>query len=53
MFNYSQFEKQKLERAKFLNVYKIPIGPSSIPVSADKQDQDLQDAHIKSIISER
>ena len=53
MFNFSQYAKQKLERTKILAVHKISIGPESMPISADKYDEDLNEAHWRSIINEK
>ena len=53
MFDYSQFEKQKMERAKILSVNKFSLKLDQTPVSSDQLEEALQIQHIRAIINEQ
>lgn len=50
MLDLSQFRKNRENRTKVLNLYKLEAAFKDIPISADEHDKLLQAQHIKSII---
>jgi hypothetical protein len=52
VIDLSVYERNKIQRKKFAELYRLGSVLKIVPVSGDKVDQDLQEQHLRSIREE-